>query len=327
MPGNGWISLHRKIQRHWLWETEKPFDKRSAWIDILLLVNHEPCKIFFNNEIVNVNIGEHITSEVKLAERWGWSRTKVRTYLDLLEQDKMIKNIKDNGKRTRLRVLNYGDYQDIENRGKTGKEQGRDSKQNKKPYNEKTGLNTGHDSDYRELENSRKAGCKTGGKQGIVSKQNTNNKNNNINNDNKEINNMSPSSQIDKIYNSLNDYWKELFQSYIDIYKSKNKTNKITDNKHYRLLKEINQILQEKKFSFDGKEYQVTEDIFEDGINTIVEKGINNLNYAKKVMVGQIEGGQNDRVSKKTESKKERSRRKSQKEKKLPDYNKAIIWG
>ena len=116
---SGWIKLYRSIQSHWLWESEKPFDKRSAWIDILLLVNHDDNKVFFDNEIVYVKRGEHITSEPKLAERWGWSRTKVRNFLNLLEKDDMIKNKKEGRKRTRLIVLNYNDYQGLENNEET----------------------------------------------------------------------------------------------------------------------------------------------------------------------------------------------------------------
>lgn len=167
----GWISIYRKLQNHWLWETEKPFDKRSAWIDILLMVNHKPGKVFFNNEIVEVDTGERITSEVKLAEKWGWSRTKVRTFLKLLEQDDMIENIKENGKRTRLKVRNYSKYQGLENNKKTGKKQEQNN-------------------------------TKTGAKQ----ERNTNNNDNNDINENNDNNNIVPKSEIDKIYNSLSDY-------------------------------------------------------------------------------------------------------------------------
>ncbi len=123
----GWISLHRKIQEHWLWE-ERPFSKGQAWIDILLLVNHEDGKVFMDGELIEVYRGEHITSEPKLAERWGWSRTKVRNFLDLLEKEGMIKNIKEGRKRTRLRVLNYNVYQDNLNNRKTTEEQEKDNR-------------------------------------------------------------------------------------------------------------------------------------------------------------------------------------------------------
>jgi len=119
---NGWISIHRKIQQHWIWETNKPFDKRSAWIDILLMVNHKKRKVILGNELIEVGCGERITSERKLAERWGWSRTKVRNFLEILKKDSMIKVEKPNQKRTRIKVLNYSNYQNIKNHKRTREE-------------------------------------------------------------------------------------------------------------------------------------------------------------------------------------------------------------
>ena len=74
----GWVKLHRKIQDHWLWQ-DKPFDKRSAWIDMLLMANHDDNKFLLGNVLVEVQRGSFITSELKLMERWGWSKTKVRS--------------------------------------------------------------------------------------------------------------------------------------------------------------------------------------------------------------------------------------------------------
>jgi len=95
---------------HWLWE-DKPFSKGQAWIDMLLLMNHETKKVLLGNELIEVKRGEHITSEYILADRWGWSRKKVRNFLQLLVDDGMIENLKEDKKRTRLRVCNYNDYQ------------------------------------------------------------------------------------------------------------------------------------------------------------------------------------------------------------------------
>jgi hypothetical protein len=126
----GWIKLHRTLQLHWLWNTEKPFDKRSAWIDLLLLANHEDGKTLFDNELVVVKRGEHITSEVKLAERWGWSRTKVRNFLNLLQKDGMIENIKEDKKRTRIRIVNYSIYQNSEDNKKTSENTTKEQEEN-----------------------------------------------------------------------------------------------------------------------------------------------------------------------------------------------------
>lgn len=106
----GWISLHRKIQECWIWADSEPFDKRSAWIDIILMANHADKKIMFDGKFVTVKAGQRITSIRQLAARWHWSVNKVRRFLDVLERDGML--IKEcNKKRTLLTVVNYGVYQ------------------------------------------------------------------------------------------------------------------------------------------------------------------------------------------------------------------------
>lgn len=143
---SGWIKLHRKVQNHWLWLSEKPFDKRSAWIDILLMANHCDKKVQLGNELVVVKRGERLTSEPKLAERWGWSRTKVRNFLSLLEKDGMIENRKEGRKRTRLKVLNYSVYQGSEDNRKTSEEQVKD--------NERTAQEQGEDINKNDKKNN-----------------------------------------------------------------------------------------------------------------------------------------------------------------------------
>lgn len=106
----GWISLHRKIRGNWVWQ-DKPFSKGQAWIDILLLVNHEDSKIYFRDSVYDIKRGQHITSELKLAQAWGWSRNKVRKFLDDLKKEQMIELKKDKRKTT-LTVVNYDGYQD-----------------------------------------------------------------------------------------------------------------------------------------------------------------------------------------------------------------------
>ena len=118
----GWIRLHRQIRKHWVWQG-KPFDRRSAWIDLLMMANHAPDKIVQGNQVIDVDRGERITSESKLAERWGWGRTKVRGFLQLLVKDGMIENIKESRKRTRIKICNYGIYQGSENNERTTNEQ------------------------------------------------------------------------------------------------------------------------------------------------------------------------------------------------------------
>lgn len=85
----GWIKLYRGIRKHWIWEP-RIFSKFEAWVDMLLQANHASQKILLGNELVQVERGSFITSELKLMERWKWSKTKVRSFLKLLEEDGMI---------------------------------------------------------------------------------------------------------------------------------------------------------------------------------------------------------------------------------------------
>ena len=107
----GWISLHRRIRNHWIWQ-EKPFDKRSAWIDLLMEVNHKDNKFLLGNELVEVPRGSTITSIRQLCDRWQWSNTKVTTFLKLLKEDGMI-DFKSDKKKTVITIANYDSYQGI----------------------------------------------------------------------------------------------------------------------------------------------------------------------------------------------------------------------
>lgn len=106
----GWISIHRQLQEHWIWKSKEPFDKRSAWIDLLLMANHKAEKIEFDNAIIEVERGQRITSLKYLADRWNWSRHKVSDFLNRLEQDKMLVQVRDN-KKTLISIENYDKYQ------------------------------------------------------------------------------------------------------------------------------------------------------------------------------------------------------------------------
>ena len=106
----GWIKAHRSLLDHWLWD-DKPFSKGQAWIDILMLANHADKKTVLGNDLVNIERGSFITSELKLADRWGWSKTKVRAFLSILESDNMIVK-KSDRKKTTVTIVNYGLYQE-----------------------------------------------------------------------------------------------------------------------------------------------------------------------------------------------------------------------
>lgn len=131
----GWISVHRQLQEHWLWE-EKPFSRGQAWIDLLMSANHCDRKILLGNELIEVKAGSFITSELKLMDKWGWSKSKVRNFLDVLQSDGMIVK-KSDKKKTTIIVENYSFYQDsqtterpLEDHGQTTERPQKDTNNN-----------------------------------------------------------------------------------------------------------------------------------------------------------------------------------------------------
>lgn len=109
---SGWIKLHRKILDCFIWQ-DKPYDKARAWIDLLLIAMHHDKKMLIDDEVVIVQRGSFMTSMVKLADRWGWSRNKVVRYLDMLESEQML-NTKRTPKGTLITIVKYDDYQLID---------------------------------------------------------------------------------------------------------------------------------------------------------------------------------------------------------------------
>lgn len=136
----GWIKVHRRLLDHWLWDTGDTFSKNAAWVDLLLSVNYKKNGFYFDGEIVECDKGEMITSETKLSERWKWSRSKVRTFLNLLQKDNMIEKVSKDKRYTTIKICNFKTYQDtkttkeqVKNKSETSEEQVKDiNKESKK---------------------------------------------------------------------------------------------------------------------------------------------------------------------------------------------------
>lgn len=131
----GWISIHRKIQDNIIWN-DKPFSRGQAWIDLIMLANHENKKIIFNGSMVEIKRGEKITSLRKLSERWGWSRGKTKKFLNLLKDENMIE-FKTDHQKTTYKIVNYNVYQneDLDKRA-TEKPLNDQQKATEKPLND-----------------------------------------------------------------------------------------------------------------------------------------------------------------------------------------------
>lgn len=107
----GWIKLYRRLWDDELWEDEtEPHNKRSAWIDLLMMVNHEDKQIIFDGHPITIKRGQKLTSIRKLSKRWGWSKERTASFLKLLERTGKITRDTDS-RRTLITVVKYSVYQ------------------------------------------------------------------------------------------------------------------------------------------------------------------------------------------------------------------------
>ena len=109
----GWISLYRKIQEHWLWTKRRKFSQFEAWISLLFKANFKDAKIMIGDNVIEIKKGSFITSEVKLAEEWKWDRSTVRKFLKTLEEQKMIQK-NSTSKYTSISIENWDLYQNVQ---------------------------------------------------------------------------------------------------------------------------------------------------------------------------------------------------------------------
>lgn len=136
----GWIKLHRQIQDSAIWNIDESFDRRSAWIDLLLMVNHEDRTIMINGRNQVIGAGQRWTSTRTLASRWGWSKDRVTRYLKLLKSDGMI-TLERRSDGTLLTIVKYGFFQ-------TGRDTDKDTDKD-------TGKDTNKDTDKDETRTSK----------------------------------------------------------------------------------------------------------------------------------------------------------------------------
>ena len=107
----GWIKLWRSCEDNPLYFSE-PFTKFQAWIDLLILANHRKKTVSIRGILVTVDRGQVLAGEEFLAERWKWSRGKVRRFMAYLSS-KTVQQIvqQKNNVCTVVSITNFDRYQ------------------------------------------------------------------------------------------------------------------------------------------------------------------------------------------------------------------------
>ena len=104
-----YIKLYRKVMENAIF-LELPYDRWHAFEFLLLKARRFPTVTILKGKPIKLEVGQLICGEEKLAVKWGWSRGKVKRYLDMLENLGMIKK---NGTPygTLITIENYTKYQ------------------------------------------------------------------------------------------------------------------------------------------------------------------------------------------------------------------------
>ena len=136
--GQGYISVWRTIFENPIWLEDK-FTRGQAWIDLLLLANHEIGYIRKRGIRITINRGEIGRSQETLANRWQWSRKKVSQFLKELELDEMIEIVdKESKVLQKIKIINYDKYQQNEQQNIAKKNEDLKEKTNNRMHNKRT---------------------------------------------------------------------------------------------------------------------------------------------------------------------------------------------
>lgn len=107
----GYVSIHREIMDHWIWQ-DKPVSKGQAWVDLILLANYKTEKFSYKDSVIEGKRGCVYRSITWLTDRWGWGRDKATRFLHQLEGDGMI-TLHTTTHQTTINIVNYENFQGL----------------------------------------------------------------------------------------------------------------------------------------------------------------------------------------------------------------------
>ena len=113
----GFITLHRSVQKHWIWDEPEAL---KFWVALLLQANWEAKTTLFNKRLITVERGQVVFGRKVWSERLKISEMKLRRYLEMLKAEGMI-NQQTTSRYSLITVLNYHEYQ-VNNQQTTSKQ-------------------------------------------------------------------------------------------------------------------------------------------------------------------------------------------------------------
>ena len=106
-PGEGYISLHRQIRKHWVYENPEYL---KIWIEFLLLASFKNHESIFNEELVNLKRGQFIYGRDSFSKRLGISPYRLRKFISMAKTCNMIRQVR-RPKYSIITITNYNPFQ------------------------------------------------------------------------------------------------------------------------------------------------------------------------------------------------------------------------
>ncbi len=110
---DGWIKIHRKIDRHWIWSNA---DYLKWWIDLILMAAWEDTEVVHDTHVFTLRRGQMIMSIADLCKRWSKSRNMILRYISRLENEDMLMREVRYRQTPIITICNYDSYQVVEDR-------------------------------------------------------------------------------------------------------------------------------------------------------------------------------------------------------------------
>lgn len=119
---SGYVAMHRGWQDHSLFAGDE-FSRRDAWAWLILEAAWKPATVRIKGSTVELERGELCFSQRFLAERWGWSKSRVDRFIAQLRSEGMIETRSKSGAtaghpagqgQSIISICNYAKYQDAQ---------------------------------------------------------------------------------------------------------------------------------------------------------------------------------------------------------------------
>lgn len=103
----GYIKIYRDVRNHWIYQNAEYY---RWWCDLLFEANYKDSDCLSGNKVITVKRGELVAGINSLMRQWGRSKTKIITFLKMLESEQMITRRVDNLLPI-ITICNYDSYQ------------------------------------------------------------------------------------------------------------------------------------------------------------------------------------------------------------------------